>query len=467
MLKKRKKILFFIGLAAFFSLVVIQFLFFRSNLSKPLTDLSLIYAFSKNDTLPVATLSEEGLKCENEEHKSYCEYVLEESAAVISKEQNISLKKAEELVRKGGFDIYTFLDTDVTKNVLDVYSAIEPFGAQSAMAVSDLNGRLLCIMGGLQKTQTNYAVQGRFAGSSMKSIGVYAPLIDSKKAHWSTQFLDLPLKKISNTAGQSNDWPQNFDGKYSAKPITVCEGIERSLNTIAARALDSLTVSKSMDFLETIGVDITAERQGEAQNDNAVMSALAFGYLKKGISVCEMTGCYQIFANGGLYTAPHTVEKIQYNKKDFYTAKKESMRVISGDTATIMNRLLQNVINGKNGTANAIQLKNIVAGGKTGTSQNNKDRWFAGFTPYYVSAVWWGYDDEQPHPDGPSPCLKIFQNVMQQLHADLPEKDFLYDEGVLALSYCTQSGGLAGKGCPLVQTGYYQKDNTPKLCPQH
>ncbi|MEG2597170.1 MAG: penicillin-binding transpeptidase domain-containing protein, partial [Oscillospiraceae bacterium] len=139
---------------------------------------------------------------------------------------------------------------------------------------------------------------------------------------------------------------------------------------------------------------------------------------------------------------------------------------VSADTATVMNRLLNEVVNGKGGTGKEARLNSkMPVIGKTGTTQDWNDLTFVGMTPYYIGGVWTGYDTPKqlPYKSIYDPDT-IWKNVMQDVHKGLPVKDFEQSDQVLELEYCTYSGLLKSSHCTSTAKGYYKASAKPKVC---
>jgi penicillin-binding protein 1A len=193
------------------------------------------------------------------------------------------------------------------------------------------------------------------------------------------------------------------------------------------------------------------------------------------MSAYELAGAYMMYGDGGRFTTLHSytsVEDYQGNvilEKDITT-----VQAISEETAYIMNRLLKGVLTDSGGTAygmsaNAAGMDSV---GKTGTTNNNTDVWFVGLTPYYVSAFWYGYDENEPMSSyvprtGKHPGANAWREIMNTVQADsekYPVISFDVPENVVTEKFCTISGDLAAAGCP-TQVGYYKKDVMPGTCP--
>ncbi len=342
---------------------------------------------------------------------------------------------------------------------------------QAAMVVMNYKGELMGVAGGIrEKTGSlslNRAVDSvRQTGSSMKPIADYAPAIELDKITYSTVFNDAPVDVVN---GQP--WPRNYDWTYGA-PVTVYDGLRRSLNTTAASVMKLIGPDYSFDFLTTsLGITSLAEpfinEAGDEISDRTM--SLALGGLTYGVSPYEMAAAYQVFGNGGVYYTPHCYTRVVDSRGATVLNKTQNVQeiqAISEDTAMIMNKLLAGVTRSGTGTTMARHMpNNIPVIGKTGTTSDNCDFWAIGMTPYYVMAVWEGYDEmEYMKTLRPHPTQQAFDLVMSRIHENLEYKTFPTSDNVIAATYCTATGQLAGPLCPTTATGYYKKDNVPGYC---
>ena len=141
----------------------------------------------------------------------------------------------------------------------------------------------------------------------------------------------------------------------------------------------------------------------------------------------------------------------------------EGEQVVSESTAGVMRQLLRTVVNG--GTAGGYGVSGFDTFAKTGTTSDDKDRWFVGGTPYYVAAVWYGYDEPRAITNtSGNPAGKIFKAIMNDVHEDLESMSYPGASGVVARSYCKISGDLASPGCAETATGYYKSSHIPSKC---
>ena len=190
-------------------------------------------------------------------------------------------------------------------------------------------------------------------------------------------------------------------------------------------------------------------------------------------SAVALAAAFQIFYDGE-YTTPHLYTRVLDRDGNIYLENNAtSYQALTPQTAYIMNRLLKNVLYSNVGTASGRypNSNGMESFGKTGTASDEKDLWFVGGTPYYVTAVWWGYDApyDMTNTLGKNQaktrtCVTAWKAYMEQVQANLPYKAFPTSDGVVERAYCTQSGLLAGAGCPSTAVGYYRADDLPDTC---
>ncbi len=336
---------------------------------------------------------------------------------------------------------------------------------QAAMVVMNYEGELLGVAGGIREKEgslnQNRAVDSkRQTGSSMKPIADYAPALELDKITYSTVFADAPSETIG---GQP--WPRNYSRTYGAA-VTVYDGLRQSLNTTAVHVMKLIGPDYSFDFLTTsLGITSLVEDKGDGVSDRTL--SLALGGLTEGISPYEMAAAYQVFGNDGTYTTPHCYTRVIDSRGAVVINKEQNIQTIkalSDDTAMIMNRLLQGVAKAGTGTAMMRNSKLPIAA-KTGTTSDNYDFWAIGMNPYYVMAVWEGYDEpDYMYTYRPHPTQQAFNLVMNKISEGLEYKSFPVADDVIQASYCTATGRLASGACPSVATGFYKKDNVPGYC---
>ncbi len=372
----------------------------------------------------------------------------------------------------GGYKIYATLDPKVQSTVDEVFSNSDVYGLngkdgqqlQGAITVMDYNGRVRGLAGGIGEKTVNLGLSGfnratdavRQPGSTMKPIAAYAPAIEGGLIHYSSI--------LNDTATNYNGWtPKNWYNSYWGG-VTTQYALERSINTIPVYLVNKLTPQVSYDFL-TQKLGITTLNEYDVD-----LSPLGMGGTNGGITTIESAAAYQIFGNGGLYHEPTLYYAVydQHNDAVLSNEKVESVVTISEDTATVMNKLLQNVVYGSNGTGKgaAGYIKDMKIYAKTGTSNNSNDLWFVGGSPYYVASCWCGYDTQQTISDS-AIALKMWGAVMSKIHTGLEAKSFSESSYALDRYYCGETGLLATDACPTKAIGWYKKNNVPSYCTTH
>lgn len=339
---------------------------------------------------------------------------------------------------------------------------------QAAMISLDYEGGIRAVVGGLgEKTVNRGFNRGtsayRQVGSTMKPISPYVTALEDGWITWSSPFLDEPVTKIKNEAGEETDWPANVDQSYSGRQILVREGIARSVNTTAVRVGRQSGNRRMYQFLrDDLGITSLVSK-------DAAPGPLTLGSTTYGISPLDMAKAYAMFGNGGYAVTPHCFTTVESGTRSvMLTASTAKRRVISEETAFIMQKLLAEVVD--NGTAAGMWVPGgMESCGKTGTTNDSRDHWFVGLTPYYVTASWYGYDDNLPLTASwqNHPPTTAWRAVMQTAQAGLPAKAFPSCDGVTEEAYCTESGSAAGPGCPSAK-GWYKWWQPPSgSCPVH
>ncbi len=392
-------------------------------------------------------------------HAAYLEVVVDEAVSIIAELEKCSLKNAKKLLLKNGYSIYTSFDTEIYSSIQDAYTKLQADEPEFACAVTDLDGHLLAAFSAA-KTPKNLATKKTAPYSAFKPLSVYAPVIDSEQANWSSLYRDAPVKKVTVKKNETKDWPSNPDGTYSYKDITLFAGVRQSLNTVAVRCLQQYGVQNSIDLLKkNYGIDLSAEENKiNVSGEEEVLGNIALGYLTEGVSPVDMAGYYQTFGNGGNYIAPKTITHI-LNKdgEEIYTAEQERTQVMKETTAFIMNQLLQGVVSPA-GTGSKAAIENVAVAGKTGTGEDGN--WFVGITPEYSCAVWHGNEYEYNRAD------EIFGSIVGGFkHTDAAQ--FNGCSGIRKAVCCADSGQLLGKKCIKMQMGYYESTKLPAVCQKH
>lgn len=419
---------------------------------------------------------------EKEEFRSYfVDAVIEEVIEDLVEEKGYSSNEvAREELLKGGYKIYTTVDLEMQEKLEAVYLNEDNFmnvytvsgkKPQSAMTIMDYDGNVKALVGGRgEKTGNsvlNRAVQSpRPTGSSIKPISIYAPAFEYNIINWGTSIEDKPITKLENGVTLDQPWPKNANGSYSYSKTSMLYAIQQSLNTVPVRILQDMTIDTAYKFVtEKMGLSHFVEMNEDGKSDKTE-SSLALGGSVHGATTLEMAAAFSTFGNGGIYYEPRTYSKILDQNNDVVIDNtKNQHRAISEGTAGIMNKMLQTVAT--SGTGTSAQFGNWQIMCKTGTTSDNKDRWFVGGTPYYMAACWFGMDTpEEMSNMWTNPAIILWKAAMSEIHKDLDYKEFETTDKIEFRRYCTSSGCVARTGCPSTAYGYYKTSYTP-YCNYH
>lgn len=370
----------------------------------------------------------------------------------LQEEKDVTEVMAQKMVYTNGLKIYTTIDPNIQSILEEVYKDESYFklrtgeydpDVQSAMVVIDYEkGNVVGLIGGAGEKTTlrglnRATMMKRAPGSTIKPLSIYAPGIDRGIFTAATTFDDIPLTYTYSTTTWT---PHNSYATYRGL-TSVRKGVEISSNIVAAKAFLDVGADTSYEYLEKFGFT-------SLTNSDKVPGALALGGLTKGMSPLEHAAAYGTLANKGVYIEPKLYTKvIGMNNEIILEKVSEVKEVVKESTAYIVTDMLKNVINGSEATGGSARLTNMNAAGKTGTSNESKDRWFAGYTPYYVASTWVGYDKQKTVNMSGNPAAKIWKAVMQKIHEDLPNKDFEKPSSVVSASVCADSGLLATEAC--------------------
>ena len=316
--------------------------------------------------------------------------------------------------------------------------------AQAAMVIIDhTTGRVVATVGGLGEKNTarglNRATQStRQTGSSIKPLAVLIPGIDKKIFTASTIYSDV--EKTFN----GNYSPKNYDGYLGE--TTVRRAVESSQNIPFVEMMQQITPKVAIQYLENMGITTLTK------NDESL--TLSLGGLEKGITPLEMAAAYATIANNGTYIEPtFYTEVINKSGKVVVKAKPKTKKVISEQVAYIVKEILTQPVKGNNGTAKYCSISGMDVAAKTGTTDDNYDRWLCGFTPYYTAATWYGYDDNAVVYFSGNPAGKIWNGVMQAVHHNLPDATFNVPDDIIKVAICRDSGLLPNEYCSEDQRG--------------
>ena len=379
---------------------------------------------------------------------------------------------AKKYVYSSGFTIYTTQNSTIQAAMEEEFKNTkyqiasknrEGETSQAAMTLIDhKTGQVLAVVGKLgTKTDSlglNRATQHiKQTGSSMKPIAVLAPGIDQGVITGATIFEDAPFRGYKN-------YDYSFRGN-----MTVREATARSQNIPMLKAVIEISVEKSTEFAKNVGINrIVAE-------DNNI--GFALGGLTNGTNTLEMAGAYAAIANGGVYIEPTFYTKIlDVNGNVIRESSQISRTVMSPAAAYVVKEILTEPV--RSGTSTYATVSGMSVAAKTGTTNDDYDRWFCGFTPYYTATVWFGYDiNETVKWYTYNPSMLIWTAVMRNAHTGLSGKSFASErpEGVVTATVCKDTGLLANAACSKDAEGknrsyteFFVKGTVPtKTCELH
>ena len=398
----------------------------------------------------------------------YTDAVISDVQQALMDKYKCSASAASNMIYSNGLQIYSAVDSTLQKQAEDYVLNKADFGDDSKMqtgvAVVGYDGRVLALVGGRNKKTANRVnsfatTMPQQTGSSNKPIGVYAPAIEAGVINYSSLVEDEPFAGYYND-GTDREGPLNYSldnqgGTYHGM-VPAQKALAGSYNAAAVNTLKKLGIDNSFNFL--------TQKLGFASqyvDSDKALAPLALGGLTNGVSVESMAAAYAIFGNGGKYYKPYTFYKVLDHDGNVLidNTTQSPTQALSPVTASIMNRMLRTVVTEGTGRLAAISGWDVV--GKTGTSNDYRDSWFIGDTPYAVCAVWTGYENENTRMRPTDYSKGIFKGIMTQYLSDKEDKDFTLDSGMVERDYCVETGLLAGPGCSDTAPGYYDANNLP------
>ena len=344
---------------------------------------------------------------------------------------------------------------------------------QVSMVVMDqFTGEVKGILGGRGEKTANLTLNRatdavRQPGSTFKVVAAYAPALDAAGMSLATTQYDGPyiyedgtdMRLVNNWSGDSYEGWTN-----------IRRGIQQSKNVLAVKTYTENGSALGLSYLERFGFT-TLQTVTDSNGRNDYGPTVALGGLTIGVTNLELTGAYASIANAGFYQEPIFYTKIEDHDGNILidkTVDRKSHQVISEANAWLLTSAMQDVVNG--GTGGAVKFAGMSIAGKTGTTSDDKDVWFVGYTPYYTAGVWAGYDIPTSKLKGTGEKnyhKKLWKSVMSRIHEELENKAFEKPEDIVQVAVCSESGkrpvpGLCDadpRGC--VVTEYFAKGYEP------
>ena len=379
----------------------------------------------------------------------FVDQVLRDVSADLAELYSISTKEALTRIYNSGYNIYTTLDPEIQEIAESVYedrgslnnlTSVSGQPIQSGITIIDPSTSNIVAMVGKMgekkgNLEWNFATDTQQPGSSIKPLTAYAPALDAGVVSPATTFDNYPVRLLNG-----NPWPKNSPNTYTGW-TSVRDGIRSSINTIAVQTLEKVGVTAAYNFAtQNLGLSLVPEDMN--------VSPLGLGGLTYGLSTVEMAAAYSAFANNGVYNEPKTYVKVLANDNTTVVLENETEQRVAmkETTAYLMTSMLQNAVS--NGTGGAARFSGMHIAGKTGTTNDNFDRYFVGYTPYYCAAVWVGYENNERISYSVNPAASLWRQVMEKVHADLPDKSFSRpSSGLTTVTVCADSGMLVTDAC--------------------
>lgn len=418
-----------------------------------------------------------------------------------------------------GLRIYTTVDPDIQRFCEEYFSNEENFYTNHEDYLASLEsedpkqevaflledpktGNVIAIIGGRGEKKESLGLNRvtmsqRQPGSSIKPLTVYGQAIERNLITAATAVDDAPIKinidpktkyenynsfDISSSYDLSSlvytsysGWPLNYDRKYRGL-VDVKIALSNSYNAPSARVLNLVGIEESFNFAKNM---LGLSSLVPADKNEAPLSV---GSLTYGVTVQEMVSAYTVFANAGIYSASRCVTRVEtYNGKIILENDVDRSIVFTPQTAYLITDILQRAVTvGTSAVANLYNSDEgvfIDTAGKSGTTTSFNDRWFIGYTPYYIAGIWWGYDKNTYGTTENTEHIRMWHEVMKYVHQSkgINEAAFAVPDGIVTASYCSVSGKLAGPYCSsdpsgssTVKTGKFKSGTQPtETCDVH
>ena len=392
--------------------------------------------------------------------------VVQKNAIKILTESGYSQEEATNKLFNGGLKIYTPMDINMQRTLEDVVSnpryyyggftdkngIIQPQVA--SVIIDQKTHEVKALVGGRNVSGgrlLNRALVPRQPGSSIKPISVYLTALNNG-ATAGDVYLDqkMPEKLFGHSPRNSGNYYQGWTtirnllrqssnvGAYQvARDISADKDAKVNRNSTYSKAYnDEESINKMVETLKSIGISTIVEKDENPTWNDMDYAPLTLGGMSYGISPFEMAGAFTAISNGGKYANPYVITKIESNTGEvIYQVDPKEKEVTSPQNAYILTDMLKDVV--RRGTGRNASFPGQEVAGKTGTTNDKKDVWFVGYTPYYTCSVWIGNDKNQKLAFGSTQSAYLWKQIMKSVHQDLDRKEFEEPEGI----YTKYSGG--------------------------
>lgn len=423
-------------------------------------------------TFNIGSVQKDNNSANGEYYSWYTDAVISSVISDLEAVYGYDEKTATQMVYSGGLQIYSCYQSSVQKKVNKIYTDIDNVSGwnsskgemlQSAITVVDNNtGAVVALAGGIGEKVGNRIWNRatstlRQPGSSIKPLAAYSQALEE-----GIIFPNTIVEDSAFTTEKGRDWPKNSHGGYQGK-VTIPYAVEQSINTIPVKLLDQLGTQNSFDFLtQKFGLNTLVQDyvgpSGKEYSDVG-FAQLGLGGITRGVSTYQMAAAYSTFPRGGVYIKPHLYTVVLNSDNEVLlaaegydatvdaegnvniTAGRIGEAILNDSTCFYMTQMLESVI--ESGTGTNAMLDDMSCAGKTGTTDDDYDRWFVGYTPYYTAAVWTGYDRSSRVNASTNPAVVLWRKVMNAISSGKDDIGFEGDRDTVDITFCGKCGGIA------------------------
>ncbi len=304
-------------------------------------------------------------------------------------------------------------------------------------------GHIVAMIGGrgtkeASRTLNRATSTTRQPGSTFKILSTYAPALDSAGLTLATVENDAPFNYVNGTP--VHNWYSGYRGINSLR-----QGIIDSMNIVTVKALTQIGPQLGYDYLLNFGITtLESGREVNGMIYSDIQQSLALGGITNGVTNLELNAAYATIANNGTYIKPKLYTKVVDHDGNVIldNTAPVSHQVLKETTAYLLTSAMQDVVT--SGTGGSVNFGNMAIAGKTGTTSDYNDVWFAGYTPYYTATTWTGFDNNTKlSSTGEKNLAKtLWKAVMKRIHEDLPYESFSAPGGLTSATVCAKSGKL-------------------------
>ena len=433
-------------------------------------------------------------------HSYYIDAVMDDVIADLMAKYGYDKLTASQVLYSGGLQIVTCLDPVIQECAEKIFTdssywpSTTGMQAQSAICIMDPDtGNLLAIVGGLGEKRESRGLNRathsyRQCGSSIKPISIYALALENGVIKPNTPVDDVPPVYYEESGTY---WPKNSSNKYNGI-VSPDYAIQQSLNTVVVRLCEKMGVETVYNNLKSYGyttlVDSMTLANGTILSDINT-SPLALGGMTKGVTVREHTQAYATLANRGMTSKARTYSEVRDSTGKVILDNNEQHEVkYRESTAAILTEMLTHVVESGTAASRVTFGKSLglEVAGKTGTTNDKKDVYFAGYTPDFVACCWYGYDRNNVITSSGNPAASLWNSVFKEIYAYYEKNGIEYKKTfdvpascVTDFEYCTVSGKLATDACrndlycmqngsSCVATGMFEASEVPtEYCDKH